>query len=54
MPNRTVLLAIAAVIALPILFAVAGGGSDTGLIIGIVLVVVGIVSGLAGARRAGD
>src|SRR5436305_1580532 len=47
------MLAIAAVIALPIFFALAGGGHGTGLILGIVLVVAGVGSGLLGARRAG-
>lgn len=52
--NPRLLLVVAAVISLPILFGVVGGTRDAGLIIGIVLVVVGIASGLIGARRRTD
>jgi general stress protein CsbA len=55
MPDRRLLIAIAAVIALPILFAAIGGGRFVGIAIGVVLVAVGIGSMLV--RRdegAGD
>ena len=52
MPNRTVMVAIAAIITLPILFALVGGGRNAGLIVGVVLVVAGLLSGLLGARRS--
>jgi hypothetical protein len=48
------MLVVAAVISLPILFGVIGGTRDAGLIIGVVLVVLGIASGLVGARRSTD
>jgi hypothetical protein len=50
MPNRRVIVAIAAVIALPIFFAVVGGGRDAGLAIGAALVAIGIGVGLFGGR----
>jgi hypothetical protein len=52
--NPRLMLVVAAVISLPILFGVIGGTRDAGLIIGVVLVVLGIASGLVGARRSTD
>jgi hypothetical protein len=52
--NPRLLILVAAVISLPILFGTLGGTSNAGLIIGIVLVVVGIASGLVGGRRSTD
>jgi hypothetical protein len=51
-PRR--LLLIAAVISLPILFALVGGTHDAGLAIGVVLVVVGVASGILGSRAPDD
>jgi hypothetical protein len=48
------LLLVAAVITLPIVFGLLGGTRNAGLIIGIVLVVVGIASGVLGGRTPGD
>jgi hypothetical protein len=50
--RRRFILAIAAIIALPIIFAVAGGGRGVGVAIGVILVVVGIVSGVLGTRKS--
>jgi hypothetical protein len=44
MPDRRLLIAIATVIALPILFAAIGGGRFVGIAIGVVLVAAGIGS----------
>jgi hypothetical protein len=52
--NRRLVLVIAIVIAAPIFFATLGGTRDAGLAIGVVLVAIGAVWGLAGTRRAGD
>jgi hypothetical protein len=52
--NPRVVLVVAAVISLPILFAVIGGTRNAGLLIGVVLVVLGIGSGLVGSRRSSD
>lgn len=52
--NPRILLLVAAVISLPILFGALGGTRDAGLIVGIVLVVVGLASGLVGSRRPTD
>lgn len=55
MPDRRLLIAIAAVIALPILFAAIGGGRFVGIAIGVVLVAVGIGSMLVRRDQgAGD
>ena len=53
MPDRRLLIAIAAVIALPILFAAIGGGRFAGIAVGVVLVAVGIGSMLV-RRDEGD
>ena len=52
MDRRRVILAIAIVIALPILFASLGGSGNAGLFIGIVLVAVGVAWMLLGSRSA--
>jgi hypothetical protein len=52
--NHRLMLVIAIVIAAPIFFATLGGTADAGLAIGVVLVAVGAVWGVAGTRRAGD
>jgi hypothetical protein len=54
MPNRTTILAIGAVIAIPLIFAALGAGQDAGLAFGVVLVVVGIGWTLVGSRPDGD
>jgi hypothetical protein len=54
MRNPRIVLVVAAIIVLPIVFGLLGGTRDAGLVIGIVLVVVGIVSGVLGARSPGD
>jgi hypothetical protein len=55
MPDRRLVIAIAAVIALPILFASLGAGQGAGLLIGVALVAVGLGSMLvAGRRDPGD
>jgi hypothetical protein len=46
--TRNALLAIALVIALPILFATAGGGQGAGLLVGVALVAVGLVLAVRG------
>ena len=52
--RRRFIIAIGAVIALPIIFALAGGGRGVGVAIGVILVVGGIGWGLLGARGAQD
>jgi hypothetical protein len=52
--NPRLLLVIAAVISLPILFGLLGGTRDAGLVIGVVLVVIGVASGLFGTRAPDD
>lgn len=47
------ILAIGIVIALPLLFAAAGGGQAAGLIIGVVLVALGLTVGVVGRRGDG-
>jgi hypothetical protein len=51
MPDRRLLIAIGAVIALPILFASFGAGRGAGLAIGVVLVAIGFGSMLVGNAR---
>jgi hypothetical protein len=53
MTDRTVLGAIAAVISVPVLFALFGAGPEAGIGIGVVLVAIGLGTGLAGSRRSG-
>ena len=52
--RRRFILAIGLVVAAPLIFAATGATHRAGLIVGVVLVVVGIAMGVAGARRAGD
>jgi hypothetical protein len=54
MPDRRLLTAIGAVIALPILFASIGAGRGAGLAIGVVLVAVGVGSMLVSNSRGRD
>jgi hypothetical protein len=53
MPNRFTLIAIGAVIAIPLIFAALGAGQAAGLAFGIVLVVVGVAWMLIGSRDRG-
>ncbi|HMJ34217.1 MAG TPA: hypothetical protein VK501_09885 [Baekduia sp.] len=55
MPDRRLVIAIGAVIVLPIVFAALGAGRDVGLIVGVALVAVGVGSMLvSGGRDRGD
>jgi hypothetical protein len=54
MRNRSLMAAIAAIICVPLIFAFAGGGRHTGLVIGVVLVLVGIAWGVFGPRDPDD
>jgi hypothetical protein len=54
MRHPRLLLLVAAVITLPIVFGLLGGTRDAGLVIGIVLVVVGVASGVLGGRAPDD
>ncbi|HWH92412.1 MAG TPA: hypothetical protein VNT03_01010 [Baekduia sp.] len=55
MPNRFTVLAIGAVIAIPLIFAALGAGQAAGLAFGVVLVVVGVGWMLLGSGdRGGD
>jgi hypothetical protein len=54
MPSATTVTAIAAVITIPLIFTLLGGGRDAGLIIGVVLVVVGLAWSVIGSRGPGD
>jgi sorbitol-specific phosphotransferase system component IIBC len=51
-PRR--LVVVAAVISLPILFALLGGTHDAGLVIGVVLVLAGVAYGIIGSRAPDD
>jgi hypothetical protein len=48
------LAAVAAIIAVPVIFAAAGGSRSAGLLIGVVLVVGGVTAGLLGGRGRDD
>jgi hypothetical protein len=54
MRSTRTLTAIAAVITIPLIFALVGGGRDAGLIIGVVLVVVGVAWSVIGSRGPSD
>jgi hypothetical protein len=54
MPSATTVTAIAAVITIPLIFTLVGGGRDAGLIIGVVLVAVGLAWSVLGSRRPSD
>jgi len=50
MSHRTTVIAVGAVIAIPLIFAALGAGQDAGLAFGIVLVLVGVAWMLFGSR----
>lgn len=50
MPSRTTIIAIAAVIAIPLIFAAAGATQAAGLALGVILVVIGVGWTLLGSR----
>jgi hypothetical protein len=50
MPGRWTIIAIGSIIAIPAIFAALGGGHATGLVFGVVLVVVGVAWMLLGSR----
>jgi hypothetical protein len=52
--NPRMLVVIAAVISLPILFGLLGGTRDAGLVIGVVLVLAGVATGIFGSRAPDD
>jgi hypothetical protein len=54
MPNRITILAVGAVIAIPLIFAALGAGQNAGLAFGVVLVLVGVGWMLVGSRADGD
>jgi hypothetical protein len=54
MPSATTLTAIAAVITIPLIFTLIGGGRDAGLIVGVVLVAVGVAWSVIGSRGPRD
>ena len=54
MGNRTTVIAVGAIIAIPLIFAALGAGQDAGLAFGVVLVVVGVGWMLVGSRGEGD
>jgi hypothetical protein len=54
MPSATTVTAIAAVITIPLIFTLLGGGRDAGLIIGVVLVAVGLAWSVIGSHGRGD
>ena len=51
MPSRNLVLAIGAVLALPLIFAAAGGSRAAGIGIGVLLVVVGVGYGAVDRLR---
>jgi hypothetical protein len=52
MPNRTTIIAIAAVIAIPLIFAALGATQAAGLAVGIILVVGGLGWTAVASRHA--
>jgi hypothetical protein len=54
MPNRTTLIAIGAVIAIPLIFAALGASRGAGLVLGGLLVAVGLGWSAIGSRGARD
>jgi hypothetical protein len=54
MPSRIAIIAIAAVIAVPLIFAALGATQAAGLAVGVVLVVIGVGWTLLGGRNADD
>jgi hypothetical protein len=51
MPNRFTVLAIGAVIAIPLIFAALGAGQAAGIAFGVVLVAIGVGWMLVGSRE---
>jgi hypothetical protein len=51
MQHRTLVVAIAAVLVLPLIFAALGGTQRAGLMLGVALVVIGLLAGLLGGAR---
>jgi hypothetical protein len=54
MPSATTVTAIAAVITIPLIFTLIGGGRHAGLIVGVVLVAVGVAWSVIGSRGPSD
>jgi hypothetical protein len=54
MPSRYLVIAVGAVIAIPLIFAALGAGQAAGLAFGVVLVVIGVVWMVVGSRDDGD
>jgi hypothetical protein len=54
MPSRTTIIAIAAVIAIPLIFAALGATQAAGIALGVVLVVIGLGWSAIGSRNAPD
>jgi hypothetical protein len=54
MPSRVAIIAIAAVIAVPLIFAALGATQTAGLAVGVVLVVIGVGWTLLDERDADD
>jgi hypothetical protein len=54
MPSATTVTAIAAVITIPLIFTLIGGGRQAGLIVGVVLVAVGLAWSVIGSRGPSD
>ncbi|HET6505641.1 MAG TPA: hypothetical protein VFG42_02520 [Baekduia sp.] len=52
MPSRTTIIAIAAVLAIPLIFAALGATRAAGLVLGVVLVVIGLGWTLLGSRTS--
>lgn len=52
MPNRIGIIAIAAVIAIPLIFAALGATQAAGLAVGVILVVIGLGWTLLGQRTS--
>jgi hypothetical protein len=50
MPSRFLVIAVGAVIAIPLIFAALGAGQDAGLAFGVVLVVIGVAWMIVGSR----
>jgi hypothetical protein len=52
MPSRTTIIAIAAVIAIPLIFAALGATQAAGLAVGVILVAIGLGWTLLGSRTS--
>lgn len=52
MPSRTTIIAIAAVIAIPLIFAALGATQIAGLAVGVILVAIGLGWTLASSRTS--